>query len=122
MYPFISLILKFIIAFTIINVWLFRKNKKTLYRGGNANSLKEEFLIYNLPEWSFYFIGTVKIITSILIFLSFWIRDLEFFSLSSLTIIMLGSLIMHIKVNDPFKKSIPAIIILVFLIIDFTIF
>ena len=35
----ISKILSAVVSLTIINVWLFRSSKSTLYRGGNAQNL-----------------------------------------------------------------------------------
>ena len=107
--------LKIIIFIIIINVWVFRKNKPTPYRGGNAKTLKEEFAVYKLPKKSFYMIGTVKIICSTMILISICIKELEMISILTLSLIMCGSLLMHAKIKDPFKKSYPALIILIML-------
>ena len=37
------MILQLVIAIGLINVWLFRFNKATEYRGGDAKNMKEEF-------------------------------------------------------------------------------
>ena len=42
----LSKILSVIVGLTVINVWLFRSGKSTSYRGGDANSLMEEFVVY----------------------------------------------------------------------------
>ena len=113
----LTYILKFIIFSTILNVWLFRKNLSTPFRGGEAKTLFEEFSVYNLPAWSFYLIGTLKVLTASLIFLSIWLKSFEEIAILTLIVIMFGSLIMHIKIKDPIKKSVPALAVLTILIL-----
>ena len=38
----INRILTVVVSLTVINVWLFRSNRSTSYRGGDAASLLEE--------------------------------------------------------------------------------
>ena len=59
---FIIILAKVIIFVAIINVWFFRFNKKTKYRGGDASSMKAEFANYGLPESMVYIIGGLKVI------------------------------------------------------------
>ena len=108
--------LKAIVFFIITNVWLFRKNRLTPYRGGSAKTLKEEFSTYSLPSWSFYLIGFIKILCSVFILLSIWFKELEMISLMTLALIMCGSLAMHVKIKDPIKKSLPALLMLTILV------
>ena len=90
----------------------------TGYICGNSKSLKEEFLTYGLKLWFMYIIGAIKIIISILFIISCfseYIDILDFavlYGSAIMSIIMIGAILMHLKVNDPFKKSIPAIIML----------
>ena len=109
-------ILNVIIALAILNVWLFRYNKKTSYRGGDASSLMQEFKVYGLPKWIFYLTGFVKIFLSIALIVGIWFEEVTLLAAMFLSLIMLVAIIMHIKVNDPFKKSVPAITILFFLL------
>jgi hypothetical protein len=53
----INQILQIIIALGLLNVWLVRSNKKSEYRGGSANNIKDEFKAYGLPSWFVYLIG-----------------------------------------------------------------
>ena len=56
----IKTILTLIVSTTIINVWLFRFNDETLYRGGDALNMLEEFNIYGFSETFTYIIGFIK--------------------------------------------------------------
>ena len=110
--------IKLITSLGIFNVWLLRYNKNTEYRGGNAKSLKEEFETYGLNSWFMYIIGAIKIGVSILFIVSCFnifskMLDMTIFYASVImSLIMIGAILMHIKVNDPFKKSVPAITML----------
>ena len=121
----IIIIIKIITALGIFNVWMLRYNKLTEYRGGNARSLKEEFETYGLNLWLMYIIGAIKIGVSILFIISCfsgYINILDFavfYGSAIMSLIMIGAILMHLKVNDPFKKSIPAIAMLAFYSIIF---
>ena len=110
------LILNLIIALSILNVWIIRCNKETNWRGGTAKSLKEEFEIYGLPIWLMYTVGGLKISLSILLIIGLWVPELNLYSSLGMTILMIGAITMHLKVNDPLKKSLPAASILFLLI------
>ncbi len=109
----LTVILQIIIAIGLLNVWLVRYSKSTDYRGGSAKNLKEEFLTYGLPKWFYYLIGTLKISAAVLLIAGIWISSLVFFAASLVSLLMLGALIMHVKVKDPIKKSVPALLMLV---------
>ena len=113
---FLTILINLIIALTLLNVWLLRFNKKTIYRGGDAKSMKEEFTVYGLPLWFMYFIGFSKITLALLLILGIWFYQLNFYSYLILSALMIGAIIMHFKVKDPIMKTIPAISILTLLL------
>ena len=121
----IIITIKIISALGIFNVWMLRYNKTTEYRGGNSKSLKEEFETYGLKSWQMYIIGAIKIIISILFIVSCfseYVNMLDFavfYGSAIMSLIMIGAILMHLKVNDPFKKSMPAIAMLAFYSIIF---
>ena len=85
----IPVVLQVIVGLGLLNVWLVRANSATGYRGGEAKSLKAEFAEYGLPTLAFYVVGALKIGGLVVL-------------------LMIGALIMHVKVGDPPKKSLPA--------------
>jgi hypothetical protein len=113
----LSIILNLIIAFTLLNVWLVRFNKQTIYRGGDSTSMAEEFSTYGLPKWFMYSIGCMKVIIAILLIVGIWVNVLNFYCYISLCVLMLGSIIMHLKVKDKIIKSVPALSILTLLLL-----
>jgi uncharacterized membrane protein YphA (DoxX/SURF4 family) len=113
----ITIFLQLFVAFGLLNVWIIRSNQETPYRGSNASSLKNEFTAYGLPLWSYYVIGFIKISSALLLLLGLWIPFLVFPSALVVSLMMLGAVFMHIKVGDPLKKSLPALIMLFFSIV-----
>lgn len=108
----ITVLLQLFVAFGLLNVWVIRSNHETPYRGSKASSLKSEFAAYGLPLWSFYVIGFIKISAALLLLLGLWIPFLVFPSALVISLMMVGALCMHIKVRDPVKKFLPALVML----------
>ena len=109
-------VLKLIIALSLLNVWIVRFDKESPFRGADSNSMIEEFKVYGLPKVFMYSIGLYKVLFSLfLIFSLFFGSKFDqtvYMGLVFLSFIMAGSVIMHFRVNDPLKKSIPALAIL----------
>lgn len=109
----IIILLKFIVGLSIINVWLFRSSKSTVWRGGDAASLKAEFENYGLSENVMKVVGTVKVVLSVLLILSVWFPIFQPYAAYGIAVLMIGAIGMHLKINDPIKKSFPAFLFLV---------
>ena len=107
----LSKILSVIVGLTVINVWLFRSDKSTLFRGGNSNNLLEEFEFYGLGEY-FLTIGIIKVGLAVLLILSLYFTKVRFFAASGIAVMMLVAVYMHINVGDEIIKSIPASVML----------
>ena len=107
----LSKILSVIVGLTVINVWLFRSGKSTSYRGGDANSLMEEFVVYGLGDY-FLTIGIIKVGLAILLILSLYFQKLRLISASGIGIMMLVAIYMHFSVGDEIIKSMPASVML----------
>lgn len=97
-----------IIGLGIYNVWLVRSNKSTDWRGGDSQSLKEEFTTYGLPSFVFYLIGFCKLTCATLLLIGVVLPTFTDLAAYGMVALMSGAIIMHIKVKDPIKKSLPA--------------
>ena len=107
----LSKILSVVVGLTVINVWRFRSNRSTSYRGGDAASLLEEFQVYGLEDY-FLIIGIIKVSFAIMLLLSLYFKKLSFFASSGIGIMMLVAVYMHINVGDELIKSMPASVML----------
>lgn len=105
--------LQVLIAFGLVNVWLFRFNRATKYRGAGAQNMKEEFSAYGLPGWSLYVVGFFKLVIAlvmiIVLFIPHLMPTLGIPALILISILMVGAISMHIKVKDSLIKILPAI-------------
>jgi uncharacterized membrane protein YphA (DoxX/SURF4 family) len=108
----VSITLQVIVALGLLNVWLVRARSSTAYRGGAAQSLKEEFATYGLPEWSYYVVGALKVGAALLLIAGIWIPGIVRLPALIVAVLMVGALAMHAKAKDPLKKSVPALVML----------
>jgi len=107
----LSKILSVVVGLTVINVWLFRSDKSTSYRGGDANSLMEEFVVYGLGDY-FLTIGIIKVGQAVLLLLSVYYKKLRMFSALGIGLMMIVAIYMHFSIGDELIKSMPASIML----------
>lgn len=117
----ILITLQLTIAFGLLNVWLVRLNKKTKYRGANAQNMKEEFAAYGLPVWFMYLVGTLKIVIAISLVTVVFVPSYSLYIgipvLCVLSVLMLGVISMHLKIRDSLIKTMPAIAMLLLTVI-----
>jgi hypothetical protein len=106
-------ILQLIVALGLLNVWLVRIKKQSGYRGGEAKNLKDEFATYGLAPWVYFVVGGLKVCSAFALILGLWISSAAFVASILVAFLMLGAIAMHIKIQDPIKKSVPAILMLV---------
>jgi hypothetical protein len=105
-------ILQVIVALGLLNVWLLRFGRGTPYRGGNAQSMREEFAVYGLPRWAVYGVGGLKIAAALCLLAGIWVHVLVLPAAAVIAVLMVGALAMHLKVRDPLAKSLPAFSVL----------
>ena len=109
---YLQYLMQIVAGLGIFNVWLLRFGQDTVYRGGNASNMREEFVVYGLPRVALYIVGLLKIVSAIGLIAGIFLPLLIAPSAILLAALMIGALVMHFKIRDPFKKSIPALIML----------
>ncbi|WP_438969378.1 DoxX family protein [Nonlabens sp.] len=109
----VEIIIKLVVGLSILNVWLVNRNKLTPWRGGNANSMQEEFAAYGLSKNMMIIVGTLKCLFAVLLLISIIFSVTEYTGAIGIAVLMAGAIIMHLKINDPIKKSLPAGIFLI---------
>lgn len=104
--------LQLIVGLGLLNVWLVRAGSSTAYRGGDAATLKKEFATYGLPDVLFYIVGVLKVGAGLVLLAGLFIDAPVRAAASVVAVLMLGALAMHVKVGDPPKRSVPAVLML----------
>ena len=102
-----------IVGLGLLNVWLLRPRRATSFRGGDARSLKEEFLAYGLPSWFFYLVGFLKVGSAVALLAGLWVPALVLPAAAVVATLMVGAILMHIRVGDAPVKSLPALVLLI---------
>jgi len=108
MIDYVLIALKVIVGLSILNVWLVQPKKPTKWRGGNAKTIFEEFEAYGLSKNMCYVIGFLKVSLAIILMASIKFEDLTLIGSVGLSVLLLGSIIMHFKIKDELYKSFPA--------------
>ena len=95
-------ILKYLLSATVslvvLNVWFFRFNQSTIYRGGNASNMIEEFAVYGFSETIVYLVGGLKVLAAFGLLIGFIKEKTIVPSASLMAILMSGAIFMHYRV------------------------
>ena len=102
-----------IVGLSLLTVWLFRAEKPTMWRGGNAKNLREEFAVYGLSPNFMKVVGFLKVTLGLCLILGLWVPLVTRPAAIGVAALMLGAVAMHVKVKDPLKSSLPAFTLLV---------
>jgi DoxX-like family len=102
-----------IIALGIYNVWLLRMDKETAWRGGTARNMEEEFHVYGLSKLFMNVIRVVKLAMATLLIVGIWYPPATTMGATMMAALMLAAVLMHMKVRDPVRKSLPAASLLI---------
>jgi len=104
----IDTLIQLFIACAMFDVWLFRYNRPQRARGGNAQTMAEEFRVYGLPDWLRNVVRVLKLSAGVLMIVGIWYPSLALVAGLALVTLMAGAVIMHFKVRDPLYKALPA--------------
>jgi hypothetical protein len=113
MIDYTLIVLKVIVGLSILNVWLIQPQKSTKWRGGNAKTIIEEFEAYGLSKSFCYIIGFLKVSLALILLASIKFEALTLIGSIGLSLLLLGSIIMHLKIKDELFKSFPAALFIV---------
>ena len=113
----VVLVAQVVAALGIMNVWLLRPQKATAWRGGEATNMREEFAVYGLPEWFMFAVGLLKLTFAALLIAGVWFPAVTKPAALGLGALMLAAVVMHLKVGDPLRKSLPAFTVLILCVV-----
>ena len=105
-------VVSFFVSILVTNVWLFRFNKETPYRGGDAINMIEEFAEYGLNTNIMYLVGFLKIVASIGLIIGLLKTKISIYSSLLMSILMIGAIYFHFKISDPAIKYFPSVLML----------
>lgn len=110
---YLEIIIELVVGLSILNVWLLNRNKSTPWRAKDASNMQEEFAVYGLSKSMMIVVGTLKCFCAVILLVSIFYPAVEWIGAAGIAMLMAAAISMHVKVNDPPKKSIPAAIFLI---------
>lgn len=90
-----------ILAVSVIYVWIFR-----------MDNIVKEFKQFGLSDLTRSAVGAIKIALSTLLIVGIWVPSLVLVSSIVMGLIMVAAQYFHFKINNPFMKHLPSLILL----------
>lgn len=105
----LSKYLSLLVSIIVLSAWSFRVNQPSVFRGGNAENMSEEFAIYGLSDSVMISVGVAKILLAILLLLG----GLKYPALirpsaAAMALFMIGAVYFHIRISDGIIPTLPA--------------
>jgi uncharacterized membrane protein YkgB len=98
----LSLIAQLIVAISVLVVWVFR-----------FDNIVKEFKQYGLSDLTRSIVGATKIALSTLLLAGIWYPSLVVIPAFLMAFMMLSAQYFHFKVNNPWQKRIPSLILMI---------
>jgi len=108
----VTVALQVLLALGLVNVWILRFRKPSAWRGAAAPDMRAEFAAYGLPPWFVGVVGTLKLACAAGLLIGLWVPALVVPAAGLLAALMLGAVLMHVKISDPVRRSLPAFLML----------
>ena len=109
----VAILLQVFVALVVFNVWTFRAEKPTNYRGGSAKTLREEFIEFGLSEKIYMITSLSKPTLSVALIVAIFIPIITIPVALAMTFFMAAALVMHYRVRDELIKFVaPGVIFL----------
>ena len=102
----IAILLQVFVALVIFNVWTFRAEKPTKYRGGTARTLREEFIEFGLSKRVFLLTSLIKPMLAVALIVAIFFPFMTIPTALLMAFFMAAALLMHYRVKDKLVKFI----------------
>lgn len=101
--------LSLLVSVVVLSAWSFRFNQPSVFRGGNAVNMSDEFAVYGLSDSVMISVGIIKTILALLLL----VGTLKFPTLIkpsalAMSLFMIGAVYFHISVSDGIIPTLPA--------------
>tara|TARA_B100001564_G_scaffold98375_1_gene80632 strand:+ start:27624 stop:28004 length:381 start_codon:yes stop_codon:yes gene_type:complete len=110
---YLKQILILTVSIVVLSAWTWRLDMPTIFRGENATTMLDEFLVYGLNENIMYIIGGLKILAALGLLLGLIYKKFIIPCALVIATLMLGAVFMHFKVSDEIHKFFPATLMLI---------
>ena len=101
-----------VVATAVLSAWTWRLNIPTIYRGGDAINMIEEFQAYGLNQTTMVVVGIFKVTCAIILLIGLKVRRLVTPAAFIMGIFMIAAVYFHISISDPLVPTLPSAIML----------
>ena len=101
-------VLVIVVSLTVLSAWSFRVNRPSLFRGGDATSMLEEFQAYGLSKNTMIIVGVCKVIAGIALLLGLRFQKLVVPAAAVMAGFMCAAIYFHLSISDPLMPTAPS--------------
>ena len=105
-------VLIIVVATAVLSAWTWRLNIPSIYRGGDAINMIEEFKAYGLNQTTMFVVGIFKVTCAIILLIGLKVRRFVTPAAFIMGIFMIAAVYFHISISDPLVPTLPSAIIL----------
>ena len=101
-----------VVATAVLSAWTWRLNIPTIYRGGDAINMIEEFQAYGLNQTTMVVVGIFKVTCAIILLIGLKVRRFVTPAAVIMGIFMIAAVYFHLSISDPLVPTLPSFIML----------
>ena len=105
-------ILIVLVAITVLSAWTYRLDLETVYRGGDAKNMIEEFQAYGLSQTTMVIVGVFKVILALMLLLGLKFKKLIVPAAAGMALFMTAAVYFHFSISDPIIPTAPSLAML----------
>ena len=106
-------ILILVVSLAVLSAWTWRLNMPSLYRGGDALNMIEEFQAYGLNQTTMVVVGIFKVTCAIILLIGLKVRRFVTPAAFIMGLFMIAAVYFHISISDPLVPTLPSAIMLI---------
>ena len=100
------------VSLTVLSVWTFRMNRSSVFRGGDASNMLDEFQAYGLSKETMIVVGIVKVIAALALLLGLRFKKLIAPAATVMAGFMVAAIYFHLSISDPVLPTAPSTLML----------
>ena len=106
-------ILIVLVAITVLSAWTYRLDLETVYRGGDAKNMIEEFQAYGLSQTTMVVVGVFKVVLALMLLLGLKFKKLIIpAAAAGMAMFMTAAVYFHFSISDPIIPTTPSLAML----------
>eukprot|EP00928_Gymnodinium_smaydae_P021827 TRINITY_DN18544_c0_g1_i1.p1 TRINITY_DN18544_c0_g1~~TRINITY_DN18544_c0_g1_i1.p1 ORF type:complete len:421 (+),score=47.64 TRINITY_DN18544_c0_g1_i1:73-1335(+) len=100
-----------LVAFSVLRAVTVHAKQKTRFRTDEASKFEEEFTVYGYPRWFFLTVCMMLSMCALLLVIGIVWTPAAIAGAGGIAAVMPGAVGSHIKMNDPWQRSVPPFIL-----------